>query len=92
MTANECVMYDWMVEEGVATPDEINLVFNCGNWPSWEECLNTILYSRTGYRSIPQYIEGEQLDKEDEEEKDEDEEEIISEEIFRNFLIALASR
>lgn len=56
MTTNEMVMYDQLVELGIATPDEINLVFNCSTWQNWEKCLNAILYSRTGYRSIAQMI------------------------------------
>jgi hypothetical protein len=59
MTTNEMVMYDQLVELGIATPDEINLVFNCSTWRNWEECLNAILYSRTSYRSIAQMIEAE---------------------------------
>ena len=57
MTTNEMVMYDQLVDMEIATTDEINLVFNCSTWSNWEECLNAILYSRTGYRSIAQYLE-----------------------------------
>ena len=59
MTTEEMVMYDWIVEKEVATPAEINLVFTCSSWRDWTECLTAILYSRTGYRSIEQYIEAE---------------------------------
>lgn len=59
MTTNEMVMYDQLVDMGIATPDEINLVFNCSTWQNWEDCLNAILYSRTGYRSIAQMTEAE---------------------------------
>lgn len=57
MTVPEMIMYDQVVELEIATPEEINLVWNCGNWKNWEECLNRIIYSRTGYRSLVQMIE-----------------------------------
>lgn len=60
MTTEEMVMYDQVVEMGIATADEINLVYTCGNWMNWMECLNTILYARTGYRSIAQMFEEEE--------------------------------
>jgi len=59
MTTEEMVMYDQVVEMGIATADEINLVYNCGSWMNWEDCLNAILYARTGYRSIAQMLEAE---------------------------------
>ena len=59
MTTNEMVMYDQLVELGIATSDEINLVFNCSTWSNWTECLNAILYARTGYHSIAQMTEAE---------------------------------
>lgn len=61
MSTNEMIMYDQVVELGIATPDEINLVWNCGTWMNWEQCLSAIIYSRTGYRSISQIIEEEEL-------------------------------
>ena len=63
MTTEEMVMYDQVVEMGIATADEINLVYNCESWMNWKDCLNAILYARTGYRSIAQMLE-----EEDEEE------------------------
>ena len=59
MTTEEMVMYDQIVEMGIATADEINLVHNCGSWLHWENCLETILYVRTGYHSIAQMLEAE---------------------------------
>jgi len=59
MTTDECIFYDQLVDMSIATPDEINLVFNCSTWSNWEECLNAILYCRTGYRSIAQMLEEE---------------------------------
>ena len=62
MTTEEMVMYDMLVDLGVATPEEINLCFNLAAL-SWTETLENILYIRTGYRSIPQMLEAE--DEED---------------------------
>lgn len=56
MTTNECIMYDQMVELGVATVDEINLVRNVLDG-SWEDILNRICYARTGYRSLDEYMQ-----------------------------------
>lgn len=63
MTTEEMIMYDRVVELEIATAEEINLVWNCSTWRNWEECLNAIIYSRTGYRSLEQYLEAE--DEED---------------------------
>ena len=63
MTTEEMIMYDRIVELEIATAEEINLVWNCSTWRNWEECLNTIIYSRTGYRSLEQMLEAE--DEED---------------------------
>ena len=58
MTTAEMVMYDQLVEMGIATPDEINLVFNIAG-SGWTKVLNDILHVRTGYRSVAQMLEGE---------------------------------
>ena len=58
MTTNECIKYDEMVELGIATTDEINLVRNVLDG-SWDEILNAICYARTGYRTLEQYFEAE---------------------------------
>lgn len=63
MTTEEMIMYDRVVELGIATAEEINLVWNCSTWRNWTECLNAIIYSRTAYRSLEQYLEAE--DEED---------------------------
>ena len=59
MTTEEMVMYDQLVDMGIATAEEINLAYNVagGNWIS---VLNKILYARTGYRSIEQMLEEEE--------------------------------
>lgn len=61
MTDEEMRFYDFLVDEGIANANEINLAYNLaisyyGNWTS---ILQAILQIRTGYRSIEQYIEGE---------------------------------
>ena len=59
MTTEEMVMYDQLVDMGIATAEEINLAYNVagGNWIG---VLNKILYVRTGYRSIEQMLEKEE--------------------------------
>ena len=59
MTTEEMIMYDQFVELNIATAEEINLVWNCGEWRNWEECLNRILYCRTGFRTLEQMFEEE---------------------------------
>ena len=62
MTANEMITYDMIVELGIATADEINLAFNVAQ-AAWTELLNRIVYARTGYRTLEDYMESE--DEED---------------------------
>jgi hypothetical protein len=61
MTTEEMVMYDQIVEMGIATAEEINLAFNVAD-KGWTEVLNRILYARTGYRSIQQMMDAEDED------------------------------
>lgn len=58
MTEKEMRDYDYIVELGIATPDEINLVRNVLDG-SWTAVYNAIIYARTGYHSLEQYIESE---------------------------------
>ena len=58
MTTQEMITYDQIVEMGIATAEEINLVRCCMNG-SWTEVLNSIIHARTGYRSIQQMIDAE---------------------------------
>jgi len=58
MTTEDMIMYDYLVDEGIATSDELNLARNLMNG-TWLEVLNAVLYVRTGYRSIEQMIEAE---------------------------------
>ena len=46
--------YDYLVDYGVATEDEISLV--CSINGSSVDTLNSILYSRTGLRSLEQWM------------------------------------
>ena len=62
MTTNEMITYDMIVELGIATADEINLAFNVAQ-AAWTELLNRIVYARTGYRTLEDYMESE--DEED---------------------------
>ena len=62
MNQEEILLYDQIVERGIATTDELNLVRNLMNG-SWADILEAVLYARTGCRSIEQLIE-----EEDEEE------------------------
>ena len=58
MVNNKLDMYDYLVDNGVATDEEIKLVtqINGDNIDTYED----ILYARTGYRNF------EQLEEEDE--------------------------
>jgi hypothetical protein len=47
--------YDYLVDYSVATEDEISLV--CSINGSSVDTLNSILYSRVGYRSLEQWME-----------------------------------
>lgn len=61
MTTEEMVMYDQLVDMGIATADELNLARNLVSG-SWEDVLTSVLYIRTGYRSIEQMFEDEEED------------------------------
>ena len=52
MTNDE--FFDFLVEYGIATEDEIRLVTDINGYN--EETLNDILYARTGNRSIEQFL------------------------------------
>lgn len=64
MTQKEMMDYDQIVELGIATADELNLARNLMEG-SWEQVLNAVVYVRTGYRSLAQYIEAEMDDFEE---------------------------
>ena len=46
-------LWDYMVEQGVATDDELRLVTSIDGMNI--DTLNDVLYVRTGYRDIKQY-------------------------------------
>ena len=58
MTTEEMIMYDQIVELGIATAEELNLAFNLTN-TGWTDTFNKVIFIRTGYRSLEQYIEEE---------------------------------
>ena len=58
MTNEEMFLYDYMVETEIATPQELNLARNLVSG-SWLEVLNSVLFIRTGYRSLEQLEEEE---------------------------------
>jgi len=50
-------MWEWLVDEGIATEEELQLVTDINGYSI--ETLNDVLYARTGYR------EEEQLEEEE---------------------------
>ena len=52
---NTTELKEQLIELGVATEDEICLVCNINGFN--ERALNDILYSRTGYHTLDQYME-----------------------------------
>lgn len=59
MTTEEMVMYDQLVDMGIATTDELNLARNLMAG-EWMEVLNAVLFIRTGYRTMTQMMEAEE--------------------------------
>ena len=55
MNEKECRMYDLIVEIDIAPTQEINLVRNLLSGSS-TEILNAIVYARTGYNTLDQFI------------------------------------
>ena len=53
------VMYDQLVDMGIATADELNLARNLMAG-EWMEVLNAVLFIRTGYRTMAQMMEAEE--------------------------------
>ena len=48
-------IWDYIVETGFATEDELRLITSING--TNEDSLNSVLYSRTGYRSLEQLTE-----------------------------------
>jgi len=59
MTQEEMYLYDYMVETEIATAEELNLARNLVSG-SWLEVLNSVLFIRTGYRSLEQLQDAEE--------------------------------
>jgi hypothetical protein len=58
MTTFECIQYDMMVELGLSTPDELNLVLAiCQGTPA--VIMDMVVYYRTGYHTFDDYLEAE---------------------------------
>lgn len=55
MTTNEMIKYDQIVEYGIATAEELNLVRNLMSG-EWNEVLDAVCYVRTGYKTWEQYL------------------------------------
>jgi len=47
--------YEFLIDYDIATEDEVNLVTNINGYNI--ESFNSILYSKTGYRTKKQYLE-----------------------------------
>ena len=58
MTDNMLFLWDNMTELGIATSEELGLA--CALCGTTEETLKSVLYIRTGYRSIEQMWEEEE--------------------------------
>lgn len=56
------VYWDYLVESGIATEEELRLV-TCINGYD-KDSLDSILYARTGYRNLKQYIKTKENTKE----------------------------
>ncbi len=63
---------DYIIENDIATQEEVNLVTGINGHS--EETVNDIIFYRTGYQDIEQYLESEDEDTYNEYYNDEDEE------------------
>lgn len=55
MTDREMHTYDQMVERGIATAEELNLVMAIMPG-TWQETLDSVMYARTGYGTFEDYL------------------------------------
>mgnify|MGYP003641422312 FL=1 len=51
-------IWDYIIDNGIATEDELRLVTSINGMN--EEALNSVLYCRTGYRSVEQITDCEE--------------------------------
>lgn len=63
MTTEEMNLYDYIVDSMIATSEELNLA-RCLVSGSWLEVLNSVLFVRTGYRNLEQFLAAEEEDDE----------------------------
>ena len=47
--------WDFLIERSIATESELQLITNIYGYK--EETLNNVLYARTGYQDLDQYLE-----------------------------------
>lgn len=52
---NKAKLWDAIIENGIATEDELQLVTDIIGYTL--DTLNDVIYARTGYRSIEDYLE-----------------------------------
>ena len=71
MELNE--QFNYLIENGICTEDEMKLVTSINGYN--EESVNDILYVRTGYRDMEQYLEYEDKGTYNEYYREEEEEE-----------------
>lgn len=64
---------DYVIENDIATQEEVNLVTGINGYS--EETVNDIIFYRTGYQDIEQYLESEDEDTYNEYYNNENEEE-----------------
>lgn len=62
MTDREMMMYDYLVEYGVVTSDELNLAFNMTD-NGWSWTIDRVLQIRTGNANFDQWL-AEQMEEE----------------------------
>ena len=55
MTTEEMILYDILVEDGIATVEELNLARNLVSG-SWLDVLHAVLLIRTGYHNLFEYL------------------------------------
>ena len=61
MTNFECIQYDMMVELGISTPDELNLVLTICKGTA-TDIMDYVVYYRTGYSTFADYLEAKEED------------------------------
>lgn len=59
MTTEEMIEYDRLIELGIATPEELNLVFHLIDG-GWKDVFESVLWIREGYHSLDQMFEEEE--------------------------------